>query len=190
MPLYSSSTRRPNLMGPVHDKQVPFIAYANYPSSVVESLGFRRRFEVFRDLEKGSIVIETALLDAGFNIATPVAFTIQMAQTPARYTIVGFASEVDLLGGTTGDPVVDPGVEPNTQITHSGTIDGEKTSLMTPPQGHQTWGDTPTDTNRNYAFTLKSALESAVSGLRIFYLDINGVKYGQIPNRKGFFSFQ
>lgn len=187
--LYASSTRKPNQMGPVSDKQVPFTVFAHYPSSVVESVGFRRRFEVYRDLEKGSIRIEDALLDAGFNIATPVAFTFQMAQIPARYTIVGYASEADLLGTAAGDPVVDPGLEPDSKLIHSGTIDGEKTAVTEPFQGNQGWGDDPTDTNRSYALTLKSAMESAVPNLRIFYMEINGVKYGQIPNRHGFQSF-
>jgi len=187
--LYASSTRKPNQMGPVGDKQVPFIVYAHYPSSVVSTVGFRRRFEVYRDLEKGSIIVEDALLDAGFNIATPIAFTLQMAQAPARFTIVGFASEADLLGTAAGDPTVDGGLKPETWLIHSGTIDGEKTEVKQPPQGNQSWGDDPTDTNRAYVATLKSALEAAAPGLNIFYMEVNGVKYGQIPNRHGFQSF-
>ena len=184
MPLYSSSTRKPNQMGPVHDKQIPFVAHF----AVVPDTGFGRRMEYYRALETIAVKAETALLDATFNIATPVAWTPQMGQAPARLTVVGFAGEEDLLGGTTGDPAVDAPVNPGVEIIHSGTVDGEQTEVKTPPQGTQTWGDTPSDTNQSYVVTLKSALETT-TGLTVTYLELNGVKYGQIPNRKGFFSF-
>lgn len=170
-------------MGPVHTRHEPFIVYVK----VVPNRGFGRRFEYYRDTERLALKVERELVDAGFNIATPVAWTPQFQNAPARLTIVGFVSRADSTSLTTDDnqnPMT-PGVE----IIHSGTIDGEKTAKMTPVNGTQTWGDPPTSVNRSRVSALKSAIEAASTGIDIIYIDYNGVKYGQLPNKKGFRSF-
>lgn len=183
MPLYSTSTSKPSFMGPVHTKHEPFIVYAK----VVPSRGYGRRFEYYRSLERLALKVEDELMDAGFNIATPVAWTPQFGNAPARLTIVGFVSRADSATLTTDDNV--PPLTPGVEIIHSGTVDGEFTDVMTPVNGTQTWGDEPTSVNRSRVSALKSAIEVASTGIDIIYIDYNGVKYGQLPNKKGFRSF-
>jgi len=174
--LYSTSTRIPNMMGPASTSYEPFVAYATMSGDVK----LNRKFEIIRDLETKAHKIEDALFDAGFNIARPVAFTIRIGQQPARFTIVGFVSSSD---------ANKPPVTPTATIIHSGSIQGEKTAVMTPVQGTQEWGDEPTLKNRQDAVDLKTNLEAVVVGMTVFYVEYNGVKYGQKPNRNGFHSF-
>jgi hypothetical protein len=176
MTLYSTSTRMPALSGPQGTKYEPFVAYAK----VVPSRAFGRKAEYHRDLEKKAQKVEDDLIDAGFNVAAPVLFVPQVGQAPARLTIVGFVASSD----STRPPVV-----PTAKIIHSGSTDAEKTSVMTPVQGTQGWGDLPTTKNQNDVADLKVALETASPGIDIFYISYNGVKYGQLPNLKGFMGF-
>ena len=182
MTLLSHSTRRPSLDGPREPKHEPFTAFAR----VVPTRGFGRRFEMIRDLEKKAQIVEDDLNDAGFNIALPVAFTHPFQQVPARLTIVGF---VEVGVGSVGESGNFAPVTPTQGVIHSGTVIGEKTELKTPPQGNQGWGDDPTSGNMTDVMELKASLEDASTGLEVFYIEYKGVKYGQHPNRKGFFSF-
>lgn len=155
---------------------IPFIIYAR----IVPVIATGRRREYWHDMEKKARVIQDALVDAGFNIAIPVAFTPTFRQAPARVTIVGFWSDSTL--------VVEP-LNPINQIIHSGTVEGEKTAVMRPINGTQTWSDPPSAENQAQTKALKAAVEAAVPGIDIFYMDVASVKYGQLPNKKGFFSF-
>lgn len=176
MSLYSSDTRIGPIGGPTIGKFVPFIVYAR----LVPVVATGRNREYWHDMEKKAQKIEDLLLTAGFKIAVPVAFTPTFRQAPARATIVGFWPD-------STNPVAEP-VTPTAKIIHSGTVEGEKTASMTPPKGTQTWGDLPTAQNKAQTLALKVALEAAVSGIDIFYMDVDGVKYGQLPNKKGFFT--
>lgn len=183
MSLYSSDPRIGPLGGPTQGRFLPFIVYAR----IVPVVATTRHREYWHDMEKKAQAIETALLDAGFHIAVPVAFTPTFRQAPARVTIVGFYDND--ANPTEGDFEVAEPLTPTHSVIHSGTVEGEKTSIMQPPNGTQTWGDQPTATNQAQTKALKAAIEAAVSGIDIFYMDVNSVKYGQLPNKKGFFSF-
>lgn len=186
MTLYSSDPRIGAIGGPQAIGQHPFIVYAR----VVPAIDSGRRREFIHDLEKKAQQIETALVAAGFNLAIPVAFTPNFRQAPSRVTIVGFDPV-----STTTTPNTTP-VTPTHSVIHSGTVEGEKTSVLTSVQGNQTYGDNPTAANQAAAGALKDAMEAAVATITptppsftIFYMDYNGVKYGQLPPKKGFFSF-
>lgn len=185
MTLYSTSTSRPSLSGPQGVKHHPFVAYIR----VVPERGDGRRFVYYRDQEKIANRVEMDLLNADFNIATPVAWTPQFQNAPARLTIVGFVEKADQGSFESTAPDNRPPVVPEVKIIHSGTVDGEKTSVMTPIQGTQSWGDTPTAQNMADVADLKSALEAASPGIEVMYIQYQGVRYGQLPNKKGFFSF-
>jgi hypothetical protein len=182
MPLLSTSTQRPDLSGPRGAQFEPFTAFARF----VPNKGFGRRLEAVRDLEKQAQFVEDELLLAGLNIATPVAFTPQFQAVPARFTIVGF---VDVSVGSAAPDENAPPVTPTATVIHSGTAFGEATSVLTPPQGQQGHGDNPTAQNVTDVVNLKSSLEAASPGLDVFYIEYKGVKYGQQPNRSGFFGF-
>lgn len=162
---------------------VPFIVYAR----IVPVIASGRRREYSYDMEKKAQAVEDALLSAGFTIATPVAFTPTFRQAPARLTIVGFWPDTS--------PVLEPLI-PLCSVIHSGTVEGEQTAVLHPPNGTQTWGDLPTAQNMAQTKALKAEIETIVSAIpfktwafNIFYMDVASVKYGQLPNKKGFFSF-
>lgn len=183
MSLYSTSPRIPPLGGPRSTKFEPFVAYARVTPDREDG----RRFVYYRGLENAAQKVEEDLIDAGFHIATPIAFTPQFQQAPARLTIVGFVETTENSGTTEENN--NPPVTPTAKIIHSGTVDGEKTSVQTPIQGNQGWGDNPTAANQTNVMNLKADLEAASSGIEIFYINYNGVRYGTLPNKKGFFSF-
>lgn len=189
--LLSTSTKTPLEGGPRDLKQIPFRAFVR----VFPTLANGRRWELIRDLEKIADFSEEALIDIGLTLAQPVAFTPQFAQVPARITIVGFDS------GEATEPftnVVNASpVEQSTQpgIIHSGTIPGEKTAVMTPRAlgGDLSKGQDPTDVVDARVAELRSDIETALAAVngvdKMIFMDYNGVKYGYMPNKKGFRSF-
>ena len=191
MSLYSSDVRLGSIGGPTHGDWHPFIVYAR----IVPVIARNRRREYWHDMERKAQAVEDVLLADGFKIAVPVAYTPTFRQAPARLTIVGFWNE-ELEVPSGGDvPVANPLV-PQAKVIHSGTVEGEKTSVLTPINGTQTWGDNPTTQNQLITKHLKAALEASFAtipfktwALTIFYMDVDSVKYGWLPNKKGFFSF-
>lgn len=186
MTLYSSDPRIGAIGGPQSTGFHPYTVYAR----IVPVVASGRRREFMHDMEKKAQAIETALLNAGFKLAVPVAFTHNFRRAPTRVTLIGF----DPVASST-TPNVAP-VIPTHSVIHSGTVDGEKTSILHPAQGNQTYGDNPTTANQNAVKALKAAIEAAVATITptppafsIFYIEYNGVKYGQLPPKKGFFSF-
>jgi len=185
MTLYSTSPLQPDLAGPNEELHIPFKAFVK----VIPDLAFSRRWEMIRHLEKIQYIAELSLEGiSSLVLAEPIAFTHQFAQAPARLTIVGFFV-------TSGENV--PPVDRPTQPAeiHSGTIPGEKTAAIfdIPRGGDLARGQDPTVVTDARVSTLRSTIESALSTIsgvvEVFYMDLNGVKYGQIPNRKGFRSF-
>lgn len=190
MSLYSSDPRIGSIGGPTHGNFVPFIVYAR----IVPVVARDPHREYWHDMEKKAQAIEDALLNADFNIATPVAYTPSFRQAPARVTIVGFYDNSMNPSNPTFVPA-EPLV-PTATIIHSGTVEGEKTERMVPINGTQTWGDNPTAMNMAITKALKADIEAVVAAIplktwafNIFYMDVASVKYGQLPNKKGFFSF-
>jgi len=185
MTLYSTSPLQPSLGGPNPDLQIYFRAFVR----VVPDLAFSRRWEMIRHMEKIQHLAELSLEDiAALRIEGPIQFTHQIGNAPARLSIAGWLT-------STGPNV--PPVDRTTQPgeIHSGTIPGEKTALIEeiPRGGDLARGQDPTTATDSRAAAIKDAIETAlvdISGIEeVFFLDVNGVKYGQIPNRKGFRSF-
>jgi hypothetical protein len=132
-----------------------------------------------RDGERVAAFIERDLETAGFNIAKPTAFTVQVGQSPARVTVYGFL-EVDRLQS----PNVNPTTYPH--IIHSGTYPGEPTAVRSGPTGGSTsWGQDVLDKIDREVYWLKTHLEAASSWLNeIFFIEYDGVKYGAIFKRR------
>lgn len=186
MTLYSSDPRIGAIGGPQATGFHPYVVYAR----ILPKIASGRRREFVHDMEKIAQAIETALLNANFKIAVPVAFTPNFRRAPSRVTIVGF-DPVSTLTTPNTTPVT-----PTHSIIHSGTVEGEKTSKLHSVQGIQTYGDNPTAANMAAVKALKAAIEVAVATItptppafKIFYIEYNGVKYGQLPPKKGFFTF-
>ena len=180
MNFYSTSTGEPNPMGPVALKFQPFTVCAR----VVPSTGYGRRFESVRDLERLALnlynEIEPDMVSAGITISAPFSVTPQFGNMPARITFNGFAAPVAAEN-------ISP-VTPTATIIHSGSVDGEKTSVMTPYQGTQGWGDKPTAAVIARVLVLKNALLAASPTLEIIYINYNGVRFGNFPGKTGFFN--
>lgn len=184
MTLYSTSTRQPSLSGPSETKHFPYRVFIK----VTPDQANGRRLEYYRDQEKIAQDIEDLLLEAGLNIAAPVAFTPQIGQAPARITVIGFDPDTT----HKNDPPIDQATQPS--IIHSGTVPGEKTSLhVYPTGGSLSWGQDPKLRVDNAVVALKEDIEMALLTLPasfiVFFIDYNGVKYGSSPNRKAFRSF-
>jgi hypothetical protein len=150
-------------------KHVPFKAFA----LLVPSHKDGKRFVYYRDMEKAANIIEADLINAGINIAQPVAFTPQFGQTPARVTIYGFI-EIDRTRSPNSPPTTYP------HLIHSGTDPGQKTSVVSGPTGGSvSWGQSVHERIDEEVAWLKNALESASERISsIFFIDYNGVKYG------------
>ncbi|MEM3000633.1 MAG: hypothetical protein QXU32_00580 [Nitrososphaerales archaeon] len=164
------------MSGPVDVKFHPYVVYCR----IVPDKADGRRFVYIRDMEREADRVERLLISANFNIAYPIAFTPQIGQQPARLTIVGFRAST-----AKNNPPVNAG----SKLVHSGTVDGEKTSVVNTTSGNQGWGDDPTSQNRADVLALKSAIEAAVSGIEVIGVVYQGVRYGIMPSKKGFFSF-
>lgn len=144
---------------------------------------------MIRHFEKVQFVIESRLAaETSLVVAEPVAFTHQIAQSPGRFTIVGF-----FITDGVNEPPVDRLTQP--AEIHSGTIPGEVTDLIEeiPRGGDLARGQDPLPRTDTRVMILKDLLDMTLSGIsglgEVFFMDFNGVEYGQIPNRKGFRSF-
>lgn len=152
---------------------VPFVARIR----LVPKRGTGKRFDVWRNLEKASLRVETQLLAGNWNIATPIAFTPQFGDFEAHLTIVGFRPK----SRNTDDRRV---VAPTTDVTeiHSGTDPGEKTAtVLVNKGGSLSKGQDPVSVVDSEARELVDALGSAttVFGVEdIMHVEYNGVKYG------------
>jgi len=182
--------------GALEDSGTNHFPYRMY-IEVVPTQGKGRRFEYWRDLQKIAETTEDLLVADGQNIATPVAYTPQFAQVPARLTLIGFVSRSALLR---------PNASPTTEasrpnIIHSGTVPGEKTSLRKGPMGGDlAQGQDPTAQVDAMVMALKEDIETVLGSsvmsdaftdlsFSIFFIELNGVKYGSMPNKKAFRSF-
>lgn len=188
MALYHSSNRNIELRRPGGTKFIPFKVYVE----VFPTLANGRRFEYVRDLQKIAQFVEEDLQDSDFNIALPVAYTPQFAQSPPRITIDGYD---EFSGAVSNDPPVDQSTQPT--IIHSGTVPGEKTAARAKPPsgGDLASGQDPTATTDARVSALKIDVETALTSalgadvFRVFFIEYNGVKYGSLPPKKAFRSF-
>lgn len=179
MPNLSTSPFQPALDADRAEKFVPFKAEIR----VVPDVGFGRRIEAWRSLEKLALSIEDNLKSSvDFNdggLVEEVAFSPQFGQFWAKVTIIGFWE----LSPSSGAPTT------NVNLIHSGTAPKEKTALQSGNRGGDlSWGQDPTAATDTAVVTLIAALQSAVSGIDIKLIDFNGIIYGAKASR-GFRSF-
>jgi len=165
---YSSDQFEPGINAGMPTKHVPFRAYVG-----VVPVTDGRRGTHLRDLAKIAGLVESDLELSGFNIATPVAYTVQFGQSPARLSIVGF---IDV--SRTRTPNEPPTTFP--RLIHSGTVPGEPTAVTSGPSGGSTsWGQEPILKIDQEVAWLKNALESSSDYIaEVFFIEYNGVKYG------------
>lgn len=179
MNFYNTSTREPNPMGPVKFKHQPFTIYTR----VVPSQGYGRGLEYHKNLDRLAsklyYTITDNLTSADINFCSPFLTTPRFGNMSARITITGFAAPVQAENL--------PPVTPTATIIHSGTVIGEKTSVMTPVQGTQGWGDKPTSAVIARVSTLKSIVLAADPNVEITAIIYNGAKFGYFPGKTGFY---
>jgi len=152
---------------------VPFTAHIR----VVPNLGTGKRRQMLNELRKKARRVEADLVAAGFNIATPVAYTPQFGDYTGRLTIVGFLARSKNTNNRTG---IAPTT--NVDIISAGTDQGEKTAPITGNVGGSlSWGqDTQTQIDEDVRL-LREAMDNASVEFTlkdIIHIEYNGVKYG------------
>lgn len=173
MPKLSTSPDQPTPGAAQDEEFIPFVAHIR----VVPDLTTGKRWVLIRNLEKIALRVERDLLAAGFNIATPVAFTPQFGDYGARLTVVGFVEKSRINDGRQNQP-------PTTNIDeiHSGTDPGERTALIDGNKGGSlSAGQDPTSVVDAEVTELRALLDAASTHYNlddIVHIEYNGVKYG------------
>ena len=173
MPNLSTSPFQPSAGAGQNETFVPFVAHIR----VVPSLGTGKRWSLFRNLEKTALRVEEDLIDANFNIASPVAFTPQFGDFGARLTIVGFVEKTRL----TDERFVEAPTT-NIDLIHSGTDVGEKTALVDGNRGGSlSEAQDPTLTVEAEVAELRLLLAASSTQFvlnDVTHIEYNGIKYG------------
>jgi hypothetical protein len=178
MPNLSTTPTQPAPWGARSNTFVPFTATIR----VVPDRATGKRWSLWRNLEKTALRVENDLETAGFNIATPVAFTPQFGDFSARLTVVGFLerSQLSVVDGGDGRKVEAPTT--NIDFIHSGTDPDEKTDLIDGNRGGSlAEAQDPTNTVDTEVSILRGLLVSASNlydSADILSIEYNGVKYG------------
>ena len=169
MAYYSTDPLAPKIQN--DSNRVKYVQFKVFAKIVPDKLG--RRMVHVRDLQKLTSIIETDIEEISvINLAEPVAFTPQFGNNPARVTIYGFVAV---------DSEQYPNVSPTTQvkIIHSGSIPGQPTSVQNGNVGGSTsWGQNVTTDVEDQVRSVKTLIENASAGIDIFFLEYNGVKFG------------
>jgi hypothetical protein len=158
----------PNPAGAEYGEFSTFTVFAR----VEPHLGFGRRFDMVRDLEKIANRVEEALKDSsgsfGVDICVPgpVMFTHQFGQKPARLTITGFMQS----DKPVRSPVTDRTIDHDNAVQTGPSATG----------GNLRDGTAPTADEDADVKLLKQTLEAMSSDLQnIFRIELNGVLYGE-----------
>ncbi len=175
----TNSTLGQPVFGP-RDTQIPFTVTCRIVTA--ESGG--RRMTTQRSGQMTANMVQSDLIDAGWNIATPVAYVPAFGSSTARITLNGFF--VRDVGGTdqTDDLSVFVPTEPVTKIA-SGTVPGEKTSIITGDGGggNLSYGQEPVAQTNTLVYELINSLQmdsSLIGTVAIIEkIDLMGVKYGK-----------
>ena len=109
MPKLSTTTTQVTPRAAQDEIHIPYVIHIR----IVPDLAQGKRWSHFRNLEKKALRVEQDLLAAGFNIATPVAFTPQFGDFGARLTIIGFDQLSASSDGDNAAPTTD------IQVIHS-----------------------------------------------------------------------
>lgn len=162
----STNTLVPSLRGPGSRQFLPFTAFV----PVVPSLGFGKRFEMVRDLEKQANFVEDDLdlLDSdtaglSFDFAKPVKFTFQFGNKTARLTIHGNVTGLTRLDKVPLEEVL---------LIHSGEFKRGYGSATAPRRE-------PTAELDVAVFELKALLESLPSVDEVSRIEIADFIYGE-----------
>lgn len=173
MPNLSTTPTQPSPGAAQEDVYIPFIAHIR----VVPDLATGKRWSLIRNLEKIALRVENDLVGAGFNIATPVPYTVQFGDFAARLTIVGFVSKSVVTDGRRTSPPTT-----NIDLIHSGTDPNEKTGLIDGNRGGTlSEGQDPLPIIDTEVAELRAALDAASTLFDlddIIHVEYNGVKYG------------
>lgn len=172
MPSLTDSSRTP--YNPNDEEFIPFkVVYRAVPARD------GRRWTAIRDLQKMAEFIEYDLIQAGFNIATPVRFIPQFGGKSARVEITGFTKKL-----TTEQH---PDIQPTTSVYRlsTGVVPGEKTAATSgdPGGGNLSSLQEPTARTENDVLGLITTLDSSSvtigTKLTLENIDYNGIKYGR-----------
>ena len=168
---------------------VPFVAHVR----LVPNLGTGKRADMLRNLQKAAKRAETSIQNATdnnlfsrpINIASPIAWTPQFGDYSARLTIIGFVELDTVTDRHNAAPTT------NVNIIHSGTDQGEKTSVVHGNHGGSlSEAQDPTAAVVSEASALRLDLAVALStstntpGLPgfviqdIMHIEYSGVKFG------------
>ena len=173
----STSSDQPTPGAAQVETHVPFTAHVR----VVPDLATSKRVSLWRNLEKVANRVEDDLLAAGFNIATPVAFTPQLGDFGARLTVVGFV-EKSRLAPTAGDDRKVEAPTTNVDYIHSGTDPEEKTALVDGNRGGSlAAAQDPTDVVNSEVAELRTLLEASSVQFQLHevtHIEYNGIKFG------------
>jgi hypothetical protein len=158
---------------------IPFVARVR----VVPDLATGKRWSYFRNLEKIALRTENDLVAAGFNIATPVAFTPQFGDFEAHLTIVGFVEKQRISANPTTDPDrLNAAPTTNIDEIHSGTDPDEKTAVINGNKGGSlSAGQDPTSVVEAEIVELRALLAASTNQFdehHVIHIEYNGVKYG------------
>jgi hypothetical protein len=178
MPNLSTTSTQPTPWDARRNTFVPFTAHIR----ITPDHATGKRWSLWRNLEKIALRVENDLIDAGLNIATPIAFTPQIGDFTARLTIVGFLerSQLSIADGGDGRSPIAPTT--NIDFIHSGVDPGESTSLIDGNRGGSlSEGQDPIIDVRNEVIILLDLLNSSTDQFNlenIIHVEYNGVKYG------------
>jgi hypothetical protein len=152
---------------------IPFTAHIR----VVPSLGTGKRRQMLAELRKKARLVEADLLAAGFNIATPVAYTPQIGDSTARLTITGFLERSRAVNNRQATAPTE-----DVKIIGTGNDQGQRTAEITGNVGGSlSWGQDPTVQTDNEVKLLREAMDNASTEYTlkdIIHIEYNGVKYG------------
>ena len=173
MPRYSTSPDQPSPGAAQVETFVPFVAHVR----IVPDLATGKRWSYHRNLEKISLRVEDDLIAAGFNIATPIAFTPRFGDYGSRLTVVGFVEKSRI---TDNRKVEAPTT--NIDLIHSGTDPDEKTGLINGNRGGSlSEAQDPTSTVEAEVSELRVSLAAATTQFNlndVVHIEYNGIKYG------------
>ncbi len=150
---YDTNSTQPQTNSAPMNTQIPFTAYLR----VVPADGDGRRMVKVRDQQLTAKLIEDDLVDAGWNIATPVAFKPQFGAKQAEIIVEGFF-ERDEVGSEPSDV---PNFQPvtDTAVITAGTVPGEKTAVVEGNVGGSlSWGQDTTTQLDTLCDDLRTAL--------------------------------
>jgi hypothetical protein len=150
-------------------KFTPYVLYGEIIQSDTIPFGGNTRWEKIRSLEKVANIVEIELRRHGLDVAYPVKFTNHFGNEPARLTINGNWSSLDITGGTEPPAkIADDVIRLNANVVYEGQGSFNSADLM------------PSSDLDQLVIEIKSWFEDKIgSYIDIMSLEIHGVLYGR-----------